>query len=62
MLITHLNARNLAKNKKLIKEFISEIDYLPEVIGISKTKLNVNACLNLNIPILRFFTIIRPPM
>ena len=41
LLITHFNTRNLAKNKKLIEEFITEIDYLPELIGISETKLNV---------------------
>ena len=57
LLITHFNTRSLAKNKKLIKEFITgtEIDNLPEVIGISETKLIVNTCLNLNIPFGDFF-------
>ena len=55
LLITHFNARSFAKNRKLIKEFISEIDYLPEMIGISETKLNVNTCLNLNIPFYDLF-------
>ena len=38
-LITHFYTRSLAKNKKLIEEFITEIDCLPEMIGISETKL-----------------------
>ena len=33
----------------MIEEFITQIDYLAEVINISETKLNVNTCLNLNI-------------
>ena len=55
LLITYFNTRSLAKNKRLIEEFITEIDYLPEMIGISETKLNVNTCLNLNIPFYNFF-------
>ena len=62
LLITHFNTGSLTENKKLIEEFISEIDYLPEVIGISETKLYVHACLNLNVPFYNFFTMIRPPM
>ena len=31
-------------------------DYLTEIIGIYETKLNVNTCLNLNIPFYDFFS------
>ena len=41
LLITLFNTRNLAQYKKFIKEFITEIDFLPELIDISETKLNV---------------------
>ena len=55
LLITYFNTGSLAKNKKLIEEFITEIDYLPEMTGISETKLNENTCLNSNIPFYDFF-------
>ena len=45
----------LAKNKNLIEEFITEIKYSPEVIGISETKINSKTCLSLNIPGFFFF-------
>ena len=54
-LIIHFNTRSLAKNKNLIEEFITEIKYSPEIIGISETKINSNTCLNLNIPNFDFF-------
>ena len=56
LLIPDLYTRSLAQNKKLIEEFITEIDFLPEMVGISETKLNVNTCLNLNIPFYDFFS------
>ena len=57
LLITHFDTRSLAKNKILIEKFITEVDYLPEMIGTSETKPNVNTCLslNLNIPFYYFF-------
>ena len=55
LLITHFNTRSLAKNDKLNEEFITEIDYLPEMISISETKLNVTTCIYLNIPFYNFF-------
>ena len=54
-LMVHFNTRSLAKNKHLIEEFITEVKYSPEVIGISETKINSNTCLNLNIPGFDFF-------
>ena len=39
----------------MIEKFITEIDYLPKMIGVSETKLNVNTCLDLNIPFYDFF-------
>ena len=54
-LMIHFNTRSLAKNKNLIEEFITEIKYSPEIIGISETKINSNTCLNLNIPNFDFF-------
>ena len=56
LLITHFNTKSFAKNKKLIEDFITKIDYLLKVIGISETKLNVNTCLNLNISFYDFFS------
>ena len=41
--------------KNLIEEFITEIKYSPEIIGISETTINSNTCLNLNIPNFDFF-------
>ena len=54
-IMVHFNTRSLAKNKHLIEEFITEVKYSPEAIGISETKINSNMCLNLNIPGLIFF-------
>ena len=51
----HFNTRSLAKNKNLIEEFITEIKYSPEVIGISETKINSKTCLSLNTPGFVFF-------
>ena len=34
LMMIHFNTRSLAKNKNLIEEFITEIKYSPEVIGI----------------------------
>ena len=54
-LMVHFNTRSLAKNKHLIEEFITEVKYSPEVIGISESKINSSTCLNLNIPGFDFF-------
>ena len=51
----HFNIRSLAKKKNLIKKFLTEIKYSPEIIGISETKINSSTCLNLNIPNFDFF-------
>ena len=54
-LMIYFNTRSLAKNKNLIEEFITEIKYSPEVIGMSETKINSKTCPNLNIPGFVFF-------
>ena len=55
-LMIYFNTRSLAKNKNLIEEFITEIKYSPEVIGMSETKINSKTCPNLNIPGFVFFS------
>ena len=55
LLIIHFNTKSFVKIKNLIEEFITEIKYSLEIIGISETKINSNACLNLNIPNFDFF-------
>ena len=59
-LMIHFNTWSSAKNKNLIKEFITEIKYSPEVIGISETKINSKTCLSLNIPGFVFFIMTLP--
>ena len=49
-LMIHFNTRRVEKNKYLIEEFVTEIKYSLEVIGISETKINSKTCPNLNIP------------
>ena len=45
----HINTRSLLKNHDKIKEFLSELNVLPEIISISETKLNSRSTSNVNI-------------
>ena len=47
--IQHFNVRSLPKNKEKIEEFFDGITRLPDVIAISKTKLNSNSVSNSNL-------------
>jgi len=46
----HFNVRSRSKNKEKVEEFLENFDRLPDVIGISETKLNSNRISNVNIP------------
>ena len=45
----HFNTRNLAKNHDKIEELLNELDFLPEIMSISETKLNFQSASNVNI-------------
>ena len=55
MIMIHFDTRSSAKNKTLSEEFVTEIKYFPEIIGIPETKINSSSCLNLNILNFNFF-------
>ena len=47
--VLHLNIRSLTKNRDKIEELLNELNFFPEIIGISETKLNSQKTINKNI-------------
>ena len=47
--VLHLNTRSLTKNHDKIEELLNELNFFPEIISISETKLNPQKTININI-------------
>ena len=47
--VLHLNTRSLTKTHDKIEELLNELNFFPEIISISKTKLNPQKTININI-------------
>ena len=47
--LLHTNLRSLSKNKSKLEEFLIDLDYQPEEIAISETKLSINTISNIDI-------------
>jgi len=54
LFILHLNTRSLSEYHEKIEELLFELNFLPETICISETKLNSRSMSNINIPLFNF--------
>ena len=47
--VLHLNTRSLTKNHDKIEELLNELNFFPEIINITETKLNPQKTIDINI-------------
>jgi exonuclease III len=53
--ILHCNIRSLPKNLNILEDILYSLEYTPNILGITETKLNEESCSNVDIKNYNFF-------